>query len=79
MFLCLTFRFLPLSLSQEASSGLPLSDPDPPLPGAAGLEPGVSGQLVAVLLGSVRPLRGCSIHNALLPPGVIHLDGVRGR
>lgn len=80
-FIVLPFVFFSpvLCPSQKASSRLPLSDPHQPLPGAAGLEPGVSGQLLAVLLGSIWPLCGRSIHNALLPPGVIHLDGIGGR
>lgn len=81
-FVCVCVAFiLPFvsSPSQKASSRLPLSDPHQPLPGAAVFEPGVSGQLLAVVLGSLWSLRGCSVHPALLPLGVIHLDGTGGR
>lgn len=64
---------------QEAPAGLPLSDPHQPVAGAAGPQPGVPGQLLALLLGTAGPVRGRGDGAALLPPGVVHLDGIRSR
>lgn len=70
--------YLCLTPSQKASAWLPLSDSHQSLAGIAGLESGVSGQFLAVLLGFIWTLCGCSIHTALLPPSIIHLDGIGG-
>lgn len=67
--------FLPGHPAQEGASGLPVEDPYQLVSSPAGLEYDVLAQLLALVLLQLLPVHFHGSRAALLPPGLLHLDG----